>query len=69
MSQYLEDDDCEDQGIVSTTHCMRFDCQTWERSIVIRPRLVKRFGFWVCPKCGAAQRLLNADMTHPRSRR
>lgn len=52
MSYY--EADCEDQACPPTTTCVRFECQTWSNGVAIRPRLVKRQGFWCCPKCGGS---------------
>lgn len=52
MSQPGYDDDCEDQGLMATTVCRRFQCQKWTSSNeVSRPTLVKRGRFWCCPVC------------------
>lgn len=47
------DDDCEDQALVPTEVCLKFQCQSWSSSTeVARPRLVKRGRHWCCPCCG-----------------
>lgn len=54
------DNDCEDQALVATDVCLKFECQWWERgaSAPSRPKLapVKRYGvaYWTCPKCGGS---------------
>jgi hypothetical protein len=50
----MNDDDCEDQGMMATSHCTLFRCQTWVGDKRIRPELVKRNGDWCCPKCSAS---------------
>lgn len=50
----MSDDDCEDQALVPTTVCTRFECQTWEGDEQIKPTLVKRGRFWCCPKCSGS---------------
>ena len=34
---------CEDQALVPTDHCTKWGCD--------KAKLVKRGGFWICPKC------------------
>lgn len=46
----LEDD--QDQALMATDHCERFECQWWEGNNRMRPELVQdKEGYWVCPKC------------------
>lgn len=49
------ENDCEDQGVTKISDgCTNWKCAEWDRltETKIRPALVKRGGFWVCPKCG-----------------
>jgi hypothetical protein len=48
------DDDCEDQELVSTDVCIKFECQSWDGNVRNRPTLVLRGKYWCCPKCGAS---------------
>lgn len=51
------ENDCEDQGFsLLSEGCLKFECQTWRRGATRpdHPQLVKRNGFWVCPRCGAS---------------
>jgi len=47
----VSDSDCEDQGLCSTDECIKFSCQTWNGDGIVRPKLVQRGPYWVCPKC------------------
>lgn len=53
----IADNDCEDQGYsLLSDGCLRWECQMWEpgKDRPTHPQLVKRGGFWVCPKCGGS---------------
>lgn len=46
----LEED--QDQALMATNHCTRFECQWWEGNTPMRPELVQdEDSYWVCPKC------------------
>lgn len=48
------DDDCEDQALCPTDSCTKFACQEWDGGVRLRPALVKRGDYWICPKCFAS---------------
>ncbi len=45
------DGDCEDQGLCPTDVCIKFECQEWVDDVCVRPPLVLRGKYWVCPEC------------------
>lgn len=47
-------DDCEDQGMMPTSVCQKFECQEWRGNVQWKPPLVKRGPYWCCSKCGAS---------------
>jgi hypothetical protein len=53
-TQEFLSEDCEDQGLRTTSECLKFECQTWDVNAVVRPRLMKRGGYWCCPRCGSS---------------
>jgi hypothetical protein len=52
----MMDDDCEDQGLCPTEHCVAAGCVIgFDRDQKpIRSKLVLRGQFWCCEKCGAS---------------
>ncbi len=45
-----------DQALGGNGQCVKFECSDWVDGVLCRPdlELSDRYGFWVCPSCGAS---------------